>query len=224
MSSAGYNINFGDLPDKYTALDAAAIVILPVPYDETSTWIKGADKGPQAILEASANLEIYDIATDSQIYRLGIYTAPPVEVRETPEAMVQAVHDHTESFLKQNKFVVTLGGNHSVSIGAIQAHFAHYPKLTVLQFDAHADLRDEYLGSKFNHACVMARVKEMGDLVQVGIRSMSYAEKAMIDKERIYYTAHIFYNSAWIEWIDRLLAQLTDNVYITIDLDVLIPR
>jgi len=213
-------VNFGDLPDKYSSLDKAAIVILPIPYDETSTWIKGADKGPQAILEASANMEIYDIATDSRIYRCGIYTAPALEVRETPEAMVQAVHKCTSEFLQQKKFVVTLGGDHSVSIGSIQAHFDYYPNLTVLQFDAHADMRDEYLDSKFNHACVMARVKEMGALVQVGIRSMSYAEKAMIDTDRIFYAAQIVDNSAWI---DQLLEQLSDNVYITIDLDVFDP-
>lgn len=213
-------VNFGDLPVKYSSFDESAIVLLPVPYDETSTWIKGADKGPQALLEASANMEIYDIATDSCIYRCGIHTAPPVEVRETPEAMVRAVYKHTSDFLQRNKFVVTLGGDHSVSIGAIQAHFALYPNLTVLQLDAHADMRDDFLGSKFNHACVMARVKEMGPLVQVGIRSMSYEEKAMIDADRIYYAAQIIDNSAWI---DRMLGQLSDNVYITIDLDVFDP-
>jgi agmatinase len=214
------DVNFCDLPDKYSSLDESAIVILPVPYNETSTWIKGADKGPQAILEASANMEIYDIATDSRIYRCGIYTAPLVEVRETPEAMVEAVYNKTSDFLQQNKFVVTLGGDHSISIGTIQAHFAHYPNLTVLQLDAHADMRDEYLGSKFNHACVMARVKEMGPLVQVGIRSMSYEEKALVDPDRIYYAGQIVDNSTWI---DRLLGQLSDNVYITIDLDVFDP-
>jgi agmatinase len=220
MSISDNDVNFGGLPGKYSSLEESAIVILPVPYDETSTWIKGADKGPQAILEASANMEIYDIATDSCIYHCGIYTAPPVEVRETPEAMVQAVFNNASDFLQQNKFVVTLGGEHSISIGAIQAHFAHYPNLTVLQLDAHADMRDEYSGSKFNHACVMARVKEMGPIVQVGIRSMSYEEKARIDARFIYYAAQIVDNSAWM---DQLLGQLSDNVYITIDLDVFDP-
>lgn len=212
--------NFGGLPGQYSSQAQAAIVVIPVPYDGTSTWVKGAARGPAAILAASANMELYDIATDSPLYKLGIYTAPPVETNDTPENMVQAVYETSLSHLKQSKFPVLIGGEHSVSIGAIKASFESFDKLTVLQLDAHADMRDEYQGSKFNHACVMARVKEMGPFVQVGVRSMSRRETAMIDPSRIYYADDIMNSSIWM---DRVVEQLTDNVYITIDLDAFDP-
>ena len=212
--------NFGGLSSQYSSFENAKIVVIPVPYDGTSTWVKGADKGPSAILEASANMELYDIATDSQVYKLGIHTARPIDVADSPEAMVQAVYQASLHYLKENKLPVVLGGEHSVSIGAIQASFETFANLTVLQLDAHADMRDEYLGSKFNHACVMARVKEMGPFVQVGIRSMSRRETAMIERSRIFYAEEMADNSTWMA---RVLEQLTDNVYLTIDLDAFDP-
>ena len=208
--------SFGGLPEKYTQPDTAKIVVIPVPYDGTSTWVKGANRGPSAILEASANMELYDIATDSLVYQQGIYTAPAVVVNESPEAMVEAVYQTTLGYLNRGKFTVVLGGEHSVSIGAIKAHFQYYEQLTVVQIDAHADLREEYEGSRYNHACVMARVREMGPFVQMGIRSMSHEEKARIDNERTYYAEDIIGNTAWI---NLMLDQLSANVYITIDLD-----
>ena len=123
-------------------------------------WLKGADKGPAAILAASANMELFDIETGSEVYRRGIFTAEPVTENRTPEAMVAAVRERVSGFLEREQFVVTVGGEHSVTIGAVQAHAARYPDLCVLQLDAHADLRDAYEGSPFNHACVMARVRE----------------------------------------------------------------
>src|SRR4030043_316789 len=159
------DLNFGYLPQEYSNPDNAAIVIVPVPYDGTSTWVKGADKGPVAIIEASANMELYDIETDSEVYRKGIYTDTAIEGKFSPEDMVEKVSKKVFDYLKKDKFTVILGGEHSVSIGSIKAHVKKNAGLTVLQLDAHSDLRDEYNGSKYNHACVMARVKEMYPIV-----------------------------------------------------------
>jgi agmatinase len=213
-------MNYGDLPEEYSALASSKIVILPVPYDETSTWGKGAYKGPEAIIEASNNLEIYDIETDSEVHLLGIHTAEPVLERTSPEEMVKAVYKEVKKYLGKNKFTVTLGGEHSVSIGAIQAHAEKFSDLTIVQIDAHADLRDEYLGSKYNHACVMARAKEMAPCMQIGIRSMSVEESFVVEPTRIFLARDINDNETWKY---DMLSMLSNNVYITFDLDALDP-
>lgn len=209
-------VNYGDLPKPYTKRKTSPIAILPVPYDGTSTWIKGADNGPRALLDASANMEVYDIETNTEVYRIGIYTDKPVMESKTPEAMVDAVRSRTSGLLKEGKFVVTIGGEHSVSIGAIQAYAKAYSDVSVLQIDAHADLRDIYEGSKNNHACVMARAKELCPIVQVGIRSMDIDEKVNLDPSRVFW-AHSIANTE--DWMDKAIDLLTDNVYLTIDLD-----
>jgi agmatinase len=187
-------INFGYLPDEFSSSENAGIVIIPVAYDGTSTWVKGADKGPGAIIEASANMELYDLETDCEVYKQGIFTEQTIGGQITTREMIDAVHDAVGYFLAEDKFTVVVGGEHSVSIGSIKAHAKRYDKLTVLQLDAHADLRDEYNGSRYNHACVMARAKELCPIVQVGIRSISSSE-----------------------------TESADHVYITIDLDVFDP-
>ena len=144
--------NFGAIPVEFANEKFARVVVLPVPYDETSTWLKGADKGPAAILAASANMELYDIETGSEVYRRGIFTAEPVTENRTPEAMIAAVRQRVSDCLERDQFVVTVGGEHSVTIGAVQAHAARYPDLCVLQLDAHADLRDAYEGTR-NFRC-----------------------------------------------------------------------
>ncbi len=213
-------MNFGDVPEEFSAPETSKVVILPVPYDETSTWVKGADHGPAAIIEASNNMELYDIETDSEVYKIGICTSEPVLEKTSPEAMVKAVRDRVKQLLKKNKFVVTLGGEHSISIGAIQAFAGHFNDLTIVQIDAHADLRDEYMGSKFNHACVMARAKEVAPVLQIGIRSMSIEETENIEAGRMY-NAHEIYDSK--TWMYDMLSQLSKNVYITFDLDAFDP-
>jgi agmatinase len=212
--------NFGDLPQEYSSVADARVVIVPVPYDRTSTWIKGADKGPAAIIEASANMELYDIETDSEVYRRGIFTDRPIRANLPVEQMVKAVRQRVLAHIDKGKFVVTLGGEHSVSIGAVEAHVSRYSDLTVLQLDAHADLRDEYQGSKYNHACIMARVKEICPIVQVGIRSMDVSETKSLDKRRVFFAEHIYDNKAWV---GKVVRGLTRNVYVTIDLDVFDP-
>jgi len=210
-------MNFGGIPPIYSAYDSSQIVILPVPFDATSTWIKGADKGPDAILEASANMELYDIETDSEVYLKGIHTADPVIEKTSPEILTRKVHDTVSKFLEDGKFVVTLGGEHSITIGVVQAFTEIIPGLSVLQIDAHTDMRQEYEGSRFNHACVMARVKEMCPIVQVGIRSMDVVEKAFISKDRIFYAKDIVGSHS--SWIDEVIEKLNYYVYVTIDLD-----
>jgi agmatinase len=212
--------NFGDLSEEYSTLEQAKAVILPVPYDATSTWIKGADKGPVAIIEASRHMELYDIETDSQVYQKGIYTAEPIDVGIHPDDMVEAVREKVGDYIKDSKFVVVIGGEHSVSIGSVMAHVAQDKDITVLQLDAHSDLRDEYEGSKYNHACVMARIKELCPIVQVGIRSMDYSEQAAIDKNRVFFAEKIHRDKNWIK---KVLSGLSDKVYITIDIDVFDP-
>jgi len=213
-------MNYGDLPEKYSTLGSSKIVILPVPYDGTSTWGKGADRGPQAIIEASNNMEIYDIETDTEVHLLGIHTAEPVLESSSPEAMTKAVYKEVKKYLNKNKFTVTLGGEHSVSIGAIQAHAEKYEDLTIVQIDAHADLREEYLGSKYNHACVMARAREFAPCIQIGIRSMSVEESYVVEPGRIFYARDINDNETWKY---DMLSILSNNVYITFDLDAFDP-
>lgn len=210
------DINYGDLPGQYSAKDKSRIVVIPVPYDKTSTWIKGSDKGPAAITEASANMELYDIETDSEVYREGIYTDKPVK-EDSPEEMVKSVKKRVEGYIKDGKFVVVMGGEHSVSIGAIFAHAEHYRHICVLQLDAHTDLREEYDGSKYNHACVMARAREKCPIIQVGIRSMDISETKSIDKNRLFLAEELHDKR---DWAEEVVSRLSPNVYITIDLDV----
>jgi agmatinase len=209
--------NFGDLPEQKARENNSAVTILPVPYDGTSTWIKGAENGPTAIIEASANMELYDIETDSEVYLKGIYTDKPVKENQSPEKMVEAVSKRVNAHLEKKKFVVLLGGEHSVSVGSIQAHARKYENLSILQLDAHSDMREEYNGSKYNHACAMARAKENASVVQVGIRSMEASEKDNMDLDKVFF-AHMIYPET--DWDQQVTNRLTENVYITIDLDV----
>ena len=213
-------INFGYLPEQYCDAEKAGIVIVPVAYDGTSTWMKGADKGPAAICEASANMELYDIETDSEVYKKGIFTENPIGGEISTSGMIAAVHEAVQYYIEKDKFTVVIGGEHSVSIGSIKAHAERYPDLTVLQLDAHADLRDEYNGSKYNHACVMARARELCPIVQVGIRSMDSSEKERMDVSNVFFAEKIRTRA---DWIAKAVSKLSRNVYVTVDLDVLDP-
>jgi len=210
-------LNYGYLPEEYSDPENAGIVIIPVAYDGTSTWVKGADKGPEAIIEASANMELYDIETDSEVYKRGIFTERLIGGEISTSEMVEAVFDNVKYYLGKSKFTIVIGGEHSVSIGSVKAHAEKYDDLTILQLDAHTDLRDEYNGSKYNHACVMARAKEVCPIVQVGVRSMDIGEKDFIDSSRIFFAKDIYGKT---DWIEKVIPKLSDNIYITIDLDV----
>ena len=216
----GPSLSFCGLPNRGSDYEGASIVILPVPFDKTSTWMKGADKGPAAIMDASRYLEFYDIETDSEVLKKGIFTAVPVRSGSSAE-LIRKTSSAVSRYLKDGKLVVTLGGEHSVSIGAIKSYAERYKDLSILHLDAHADSRDSYEGSRYNHACVIARAREfVGNIVSVGIRSMDASERPGIDDKRMFY-AHTIHNSD--EWIDGAAGLLTDNVYITIDLDVFDP-
>ncbi len=209
-------MRFTGLDIEHTSYENSKIVILPVPYDGTSTWIKGADKGPNAILDCSEALEFYDIDIDYDVSTDGIYTATAVKEDSSPEAMTNAVETTARHYLEENRFLVTIGGEHSVSTGAIRAHANKFKNITVLQIDAHTDLREEYEGSRYNHACVMARVKEICPIVQVGIRAVGPEEKSNLDFSRIFLASKIHDNE---DWMNQAIDLLTDNVYLTFDLD-----
>ena len=213
-------LNYGYLPEEYSKPDNASIVIIPVAYDGTTTWMKGTDKGPEAIIEASANMELYDIETDSETYRKGIFTDDVIEGVASVEEIIEAVFETVQYHLEKARFPVVVGGEHTVSIGAVKAHAEQHNDLTVLQLDAHADLRDEYNGSRYNHACVMARVKELCSIVQVAIRSMDSSEKESINTESIFFAKDIYNKDGWI---DKVVSKLSRKVYVTIDLDVFDP-
>ena len=207
---------FLDMDPQFSELDQSKYVLLSVPYDKTSTFQKGADLGPQAILDASDSIELYDVVTDNEAYTAGIYTDDFQYNFDTPEAMVQSVYDRVKHFLNQKKTVCLLGGEHSVSVGAIKALSEKYHQLSVLQIDAHADLREEYHDSPYNHACVMRRAQEYANVVQVGIRSVCSEEREFIVPENMFYAHEIRKNP---NWIDQVINKLSDYVYLTIDLD-----
>ncbi len=210
--------NYAGIPDKYARIDEAKVVLIPVPYDGTSTWQKGADKGPDAFLNASENMELFDIETRTEVYKKGVYLAPPVTEDSSPEKMVEAVYKTTKNYIKQDKFVTLFGGEHSISIGSIRAFNESFEDLTVVQLDAHADLRPEYEGSKCNHACALHEASKTTNLIQVGIRSMDVSENEHMDENQVYF-AHDLYE----DWQEDAIGQMTPNVFITIDLDAFDP-
>ncbi len=207
---------YAGIPEEYANFETSKIMLIPVPYDGTSTWGKGADKGTEAFLHASENMELYDIETDSEVYKQGIYLTDPITVNESPEAMVAAVHEITKTNIKRNKFVTLFGGEHSISIGAMRAFNECFDNLTVLHIDAHADLRKEYEGSKYNHACALYEANQNTNLVQVGIRSMDAIERTEMNEENVFF-AHDMVNDDY--WADKAIEAMGDTVYITFDLD-----
>jgi agmatinase len=213
-------VNFGYLSEEYSNPNDSQVVIIPVPYDQTSTWVKGADRGPAAIIEASTNMELYDIETDSEVYLRGIFTEKPIDSKIYPDEMVEAVRRKVQGYIEKEKFAVVVGGEHSVSIGSVRAHVENDSNITVLQLDAHSDLRDRYNGSPYNHACVMARIRELCPFVQVGIRSMDIAEKDLMDVDRTFLAKDIHDRR---DWFGSVVDRLSDRVYVTIDLDVFDP-
>lgn len=211
---------FGGIPKKNAKKKSANIYLTSIPYDGTSTWGKGADRGFSAFLEAADNMELYDIETDSEVYRQGIYISSPIKEDSSPEAMFQATYQQTKRLLKLDKFLTFFGGEHSISIGIIKAFYEKYEKLTVLQLDAHTDLRPSYEGSPYNHACAVYDASQYTNLVQVGIRSMDSTEKKYLRKDRCFFAQDIKGQS---QWMRQALDKMTDTVYLTLDLDVFDP-
>jgi len=214
---------FAGLVPPYSDLEKAKAVILPVPYDGTTEWQSGARAGPQAIIDASQYLELYDMELDREIYKVGIHTLPEVEpLMSSPKDMIERVYQITKGLIQRGKFVAMLGGEHSLSLGTVRAFKEAFPKLSVLQLDAHTDFRDEYLGTKYGQACVMRRIFELCPIVQVGIRSLSWEEKQFLNQSKMtpFYMPDLVLNATSTE---QIVASLSENVYATIDVDVLDP-
>lgn len=210
---------YAGLSGEFSNIHTSKIAILPVPFDKTTTYQHGANRGPAALIEASRNMEIYDIETDSSVFKNGIHTLPSVHY-QTSEEMLSSVYSRTLDLLKQNKFVVTLGGEHSISLAPIRAHSEIFPSMSVLQLDAHADLQHAYEDNLWSHASVMARVLELphvSSVTAVGIRSMSEEELENQKRVKTFFAHHLFDSEQWIE---DVINTLSDQVYVTLDLDV----
>jgi agmatinase len=211
--------NFAGFSSPFSDYKTAKFVVVPVPYDATSSWVHGAERGPEKLLEASVQLEWYDTETKTEVYRHGIHTAAPVDEQRSPELLCDAVEQRIGALLDDGKIPVTIGGNHTVSIGAIRAAAKRFPNLTVLQLDAHSDLRRSYEGSPLNHACVMNQAKQVAQITQVGIRSQCIEETDNFDPKRIFWAKDIYFDRD-AAWEERAYSTLSQNVYLTIDLDV----
>jgi agmatinase len=207
---------FAGISEEFAKFDTASVILQGISYDGTSTWGKGADMGFEAFLDAAENMELYDIETDSEVYRKGIFLADTLDKFKSPEEMFHKVYQNSKELIDTGKFLSFIGGEHSISIGIIKAMYEHYDDLTVLQIDAHADLRPEYEGTPYNHACAMHDARYNTNLIQLGIRSMDVSEKAHMDYERCFF-AHKMALSR--DWIDKSIALMTDRVYLSFDLD-----
>ena len=218
-------MNFGGIAEaEFSSFENARILVWPISYEGTVSYGGGTGRGAAAIIDASRNMELYDEETDAEVYKLGIHTLDESPPLDPPERMMAALYDLSKERVKTGKFICMIGGEHSVSAPVIRAHAEKFPNLSVLQIDAHADLRDTYDGTPHSHASIMARVvKDMRiPAVQVGIRSISAEEARALDKlpTRIFWAKDIVGRS---DWWDEAVDGLTENVYLTIDIDGLDP-
>ena len=210
-------MNFASLDAEHSAYESSRVVILPVPYDSTVSARAGTRDGPRAIIEASADMELYDVGMRFEPWKLGIHTLPEVAPHTgSPDAMCARIESIVGEQIDAGKFVVTIGGEHTVAAGAVRAHANHTKGLSVLAFDAHSDLREEYLDSRFNHACTLRRALDVAPVTQVGLRSAP-AEDAELIREK----SLAFYSPQELRTAGNaaVVSHLTDDVYITIDLD-----
>jgi agmatinase len=208
-----------ELCKELADINSAKAAILPVPYDKTATWKKGAVRAPEAVLEASHHLELYDVVTDVEPCQWGIATLDSVDFDGPPDELADRVDERVAELIEGGILPVTLGGDHSISIGAIRAAARLVPDLTVLQLDAHTDTRDEYEGSAYNHACTMNWARKWCPIVQVGIRAVDGPEMPLLDQDRIFYAHQICGPGAATDWIGEVVDLLTEKVYLTIDVD-----
>src|SRR5438132_14406061 len=214
-------MNFGGIAEEeFSSFDNSRILVWPIAYEGTVSYGGGTGKGAAAIIDASRNIELYTEETDAEVYKLGIHTLDESQSIDPPERMMNSLYDRAKELVGSRKFITMIGGEHSISAPVIRAHAEKYPNLSVLQIDAHADLRDTYDGTPYSHASIMARiVKDMRiPSVQVGIRSISVDEaRALKDlPTRIFWAKDIVGRS---DWWDDAVEGLTENVYLTIDID-----
>jgi len=211
---------FGKIDKKYADYNLAETLLQPIPYDGASTWGKGADKGFEAFLEAADHLELYDIETGFEVYKKGIYILHPIEENASPETVYETVYANVQELIKTGKFLTFFGGDHSVSIGILKAFYEAYPDITILQLDAHTDLRPEYHGSRYNHACALHEASQNAHLIQVGIRSMDVSELGYFNRDNCYFAEEMYGNTGWME---DSISKMNEKVYITLDMDVFDP-
>lgn len=211
---------FAGIETEKAMAENAGFYLQSIPYDGTSTWGKGADRGFTAFMEALDNMEIYDIETDSEAVYSGVHILEPIGGQNSPEALFKKVYRNTSDLLNSGKVLTFFGGEHSISIGVIKAFYEKYPDISIVQLDAHADLRPLYMGSAFNHACALHDASRHADLLQVGIRSMDRSEKEFMDREKCFFAADI---AGREDWMDKCVEMMGPQVYITIDLDVFDP-
>ncbi len=223
--SADLPINFGGIAEEeFNSFDRARVLVWPVSYEGTVSYGTGTGRGAEAVIDASPNMELYDEETDAEVYKLGIHTVAETPSVEPPEAMMKSLYERARELVSTGKFVAMIGGEHSVSAPVIRAHAERYENLSVLQIDAHADLRDTYDGTPHSHASIMARVvKDMRiPSVQCGIRSISAEEARHLHE----YPTRIFWAKDIVgrtDWWDAAVDGLTENVYLTVDIDGLDP-
>jgi agmatinase len=214
---------FGGLLPEPRTFDESAAVILPVPFDRTTSYVPGTRNGPRELLVASAQVELFDEEIGKDVHAHGMFTLPEVDLSAcTLDDAMDTLRRVTGDLLDRNKFLVTVGGEHSITSPIVAAAAARHKGLGVLQVDAHADLRDSYLAQRHSHACAMRRTLEFAPLVQVGIRNISAEEVAILPTLR----TKIFYDWNMRDdptWIARVVDALPETVYITIDLDGLEP-
>jgi N1-aminopropylagmatine ureohydrolase len=212
----------GTLPEPRT-FDESRIVILPIPVDRTTSYVGGTRNGPREILQASSHMELWDEEVGVDIHRNGIFTLPEMELPFGELApLMDEIKRVASEIVRRDKFLVALGGEHSITPPLVGATAARHPGLSVLQIDAHADLRDSYMGTPHNHACAIRRTLDFAPVTQVGIRSMSTEEVEAAPRLR----TRIFYDVSMRRdprWIDAVVETLGDPVYITIDVDGMDP-
>ncbi len=215
--------NFLGIPSGFSEFEKSEFVILPVPYEQTTTYQVGTKHAPQAIIAASQEVETFDEELKFEAFKAGICTLNPLDVSSAgPAAMLDRICETTRELIGAGKRVGMIGGEHTVSIGAVRAFKEKYPLLSVLQMDAHADLRDSYQENKFSHACVMRRIAEICPFVGVGVRNLSLEEHAFVQetKRDVFFSQEMKDNSRWKE---QVMDKLNPDVYLTFDLDVLDP-
>lgn len=222
------NQNFLGIEEKYSSYEKSKIVVIPVPFEATTSYGKGTALGPDAILKASHYVEFFDEETNREVcFEKGICTLHKLKFKNLSiEKAFQKIYDVILKEIKNDKFVVILGGEHSISNPVIKAYFEYYKEFSVLHFDAHSDLRQEYEGSKFSHASFAARVYEFNpDIVQVGIRAQCKEEAEFIKENKIktFYAYEIRQGKYGTEWQEQILKVLRKNIYITFDVDFLDP-
>ena len=215
-------MNFLGIEEKYSNLKQAQSVILPIPYEQTTSYISGTKYGPKGIIDASAYVELYDEELDAEVYKKGIYTAPELNFSGQVEQDFQLITDSVSDYLKKDKFVISLGGEHSITFPVFRAFNEQVPNLSILQLDAHSDLRDSYEGSIFSHASVMSRIFEINpNIVQLGIRSQCIEEAKFIKEKNI--QTHYAHELRADGFNSKILNTLSENVYLTIDVDYFDP-